>query len=136
MTRRATNRRWFVSLSLRSLLVAFAGSGVLMAWLVNHRRRAITERRRLAEELSDRYGGAASRFPELVEIARAHADAGTLATPQRPFQIPFVRRLLGDDIYYVVIIWTDAMSELCANEFAAAFPEALIWRLPHDPPAK
>jgi hypothetical protein len=130
----APRRRW--SFTLRTLLIATAVCGGVLAWLVQQ-WRIVEDRGQTTAALAYSGNGWVTDEDESIELiareVKGLADSGIVHMPDRPLQIPFIRRLLGDKPRHVVVIFLDAVDESEADAVAAKFPEAIIWRSPQLP---
>jgi hypothetical protein len=124
--------RRFLSFSLRALLIATAVIGSAIGFLVRE-WRIVEDRRQSEEAIEDRFGMVAdwddAKIAEVRHALNHNPDTGDIEKPTRPYQIPFVRRLLGDEPRHLVVLWADSLNEPEAEVKAAKFPEATVWRL-------
>jgi hypothetical protein len=121
-------RRRFMTFGLRAILLWIAAVSVGFAFLRRHWELKTT-RRKLALELEKTGGGVISDPDGAPESLLAAADPGTLQRPSSHFPISWLRRLLGDDSAYCIIIWNGTLSESRDRGIVEAFPEAIIWRV-------
>jgi hypothetical protein len=128
-------RRRFLSFSLRALLICTAVVGGLLGWVVRE-WRIVEDRRQTEQSLEGSYRGGVTISVGSEAAPLEHGgkkddpSSGTVDGPNGPFEVPFIRRLLGDEPRRMVIIWSDVVDKSEADAIAAKFPEAVIWRLP------
>ena len=106
-----------------SITVFGGGLGCVRHYLDLKQRR-----QQLSVEL-DRAGGGVIDPEGAPDTILSMAAPGTLQRPSEQFPISRLRRFLGDDSAYCIIIWNGTLSRSKDREIVEAFPEAIIWRV-------